>query len=97
MTGLLDGSLDMDTSKIYWVADSGHEWLAVPLCQARKVSGISSYSYMSPAGRIAYLEGDCDAPLFIEQFELDGVKFGAPKIYENQAPCRNYPAYKAGR
>ena len=87
----------MDTKKIYWVADCGHEWLVVPAKQARKISGISSFSYISPAGTIAYLEGDCDAPLFIEQFELDGVEFGTPKVYENKAPCRNYPQYTAGR
>ena len=87
----------MDTSKIYWVADSGHQWLAVPLSQARKISGISTCSYMSPAGTTAYLESDCDAPLFIEQFELDGAEFGTPQVYETKAPCRSYPSYRAGR
>ena len=84
----------MNTKRLYWIADCGHEWLAVPTFMARKVSGISSFSYVSPAGTIAYLEGDCDAALFIEHYELDGAEYGAPKVYENQAPCRNYPRYE---
>jgi len=84
----------MDTKRLYWVADCGHEWLVVPAFLARKISGISSFSYISPAGTTVYLEGDCDAPLFIEQFELDGKELGTPKVYETKAPCRKYPSYQ---
>ena len=95
MTGQLDGSLDMNTKRLYWMADSGHEWLVVPGFMARKVDGISSFSYISPTGTTAYLEGDCDAALFIAHYELDGAELGAPKVYENQAPCRSCPPFKA--
>ncbi len=87
----------MNTKRLFWVADSGHEWLAVPNFMARQVSGISSFSYISPTGDIAYLEGDCDAALFYAHFELDGVELGATKLYERLAPCRNYPSYPAAQ
>lgn len=87
----------MNTKRFYWVADSGHEWLAVPQFMARQVSGISSFSYISPTGTTAYLEGDCDAALFFAHYELDGAELGETKLYETKAPCRNYPRYEVAR
>jgi hypothetical protein len=83
----------MNTKRLYWVADSGHEWLAVPSFMARQIDGISSFSYISPFGDIAYLEGDCDAALLLAHYKLDGAELGATKLYERLAPCRNYPRY----
>lgn len=48
--------------KVLWIADSGHEWLKVPLNSCEGLA-ISSYSYWN--GAYAYLEGDCDAPLWL--------------------------------
>jgi hypothetical protein len=46
---------------------------------------------------IAYLEGDCDAALFFAHYELDGKELGETKLYERQAPCRNYPRYQGAQ
>ena len=87
----------MNTKRLYWVADSGHQWLAVPNFMARQVSGISSCSYISPTGTTAYLEGDCDAALFYAHYKLDGAELGESKLYERFAPCRDYPRYEVAR
>lgn len=87
----------MNTKRLYWVADCGHEWLAVPEFMARQVSGISSFSYISPTGTTVYLEGDCDAALFFAHYELDGKELGETKLYETKAPCRNYPSYQGAQ
>ena len=48
--------------KVTWIADSGHEWLKVPLKSCKGLE-ISSFSYWQ--GAHAYLEGDCDAGLWL--------------------------------
>ena len=86
----------MNTKQLYWVADGGHEWLAVPASLADNVRGISPYSYISPNGRTAYLEGDLDAALFLEHYQLAGLPetaFSATQIWEDDCPVRKYPHY----
>lgn len=48
--------------EVLWIADNGHEWLKVPLASCEGLA-ISRYSYWH--GEYAYLEGDCDAPLWL--------------------------------
>jgi hypothetical protein len=54
-------------TRLYWIADGGHEWLAVPL-QTCKGLDISEYSYRH--GGTAYLEGDCDAGVWFRHYGL---------------------------
>ena len=73
--------------------DPGHGWLAVPLAEIRKLGiadKISSYSYMS--GGMAYLEEDCDAPVFIKAAGLtrDDIR----EVHTNSpAACRSFANY----
>lgn len=84
-------------SQLYWVADPGHEWLVVPLSLARKVPGISSFSYQG--GGKAYLEGDCDAAKFISFYGIDRSTIDMPTEHhynDDEAPCRLLPSYRGG-
>lgn len=49
------------------VCDPGHGWLRVPLqlCEGLDISG---YSYVDTAKGVAWLEEDCDAPLFLRAY-----------------------------
>ena len=94
-------------SRCKWFADSGHEWLQVPILLAREADkadkanggdGISTFSYVK--GSFAYLEGDCDAPLFLTYFgvtdnEAASIHANGVALYTNQAPVRNYRHWKA--
>lgn len=77
-----------------WIADSGHEWLAVPIAMARKVKGISEYSYVNPREGMAYLEGDCDAALFITHYNLTQDDMTVGRYYDGDAPLRNFRRYE---
>lgn len=95
---------DRDTvlSHCKWHADSGHEWLQVPLSAARMADkadkanggdGISTFSYVK--GSFAYLEGDCDAALFIKHLgatnsDAATIEGNGVALYTNLAPLRNY-------
>lgn len=53
--------------------DPGHGWIEVPMSEIRELGiadKISTYSYQSRDGRIAYLEEDCDAGEFINARKL---------------------------
>jgi hypothetical protein len=90
-----------------WLADSGHEWLQVPLKAARWADkadkakggdGISTFSYVK--GNYAYLEGDCDAALFLAYFgatdsDMATIHANGVASYTNLAPVRNYPRWEA--
>lgn len=79
-----------------WAVDAGHEWLAVKkqeLVELGIADKISSYSYEK--GATAYLEGDCDAAVFIDAYTArHGV---APKTregkYWDRQPCRSFASY----
>lgn len=52
--------------------DPGHGWLEVPIKKLRElgiVNCISKYSYYHMEGCKAYLEEDCDAPIFVMEHE----------------------------
>jgi hypothetical protein len=83
--------------KYTFIADPGHAWLAVPLEEIRKLGiadKISACSYMTK--EMAYLEEDCDAPVFIKAAGLtrDDLK----EVHLNhQAPCRSFAGYDPKR
>jgi hypothetical protein len=100
---------DRDTilSRCKWHADSGHEWLQVPLWAAREADkadkasdgdGISTFSYVK--GVLAYLEGDCDAALFLAYLgatdsDAATIEANGVALYSNLAPVRDYPRWEA--
>jgi hypothetical protein len=98
---------DAVLSRCKWFADSGHEWLQVPIFMARKAheadkasggEGISTFSYVM--GTNAYLEGDCDAALFLAYLgatDSDGatIEANGVALYSDLAPVRNYPRWEA--
>jgi hypothetical protein len=98
---------DKVLSRCKWFADSGHEWLQVPLfmaCKAHEADkanggdGISTFSYVK--GTNAYLEGDCDAALFLAYLgatdsDAATIHANGVALYTNLAPVRNYPRWEA--
>lgn len=53
--------------------DPGHGWLEVPVAELKRlgiVGQISRYSYVSRDGKLAYLEEDCDAGVYIRASAL---------------------------
>ena len=99
---------DLILAKCRWIADNGHEWLQVPLFAARVAdqadkanggNGISTFSYIK--GTNAYLEGDCDAALFLTYLgatDCDAwntIHANGVASYSNLAPVRNYPRWEA--
>jgi len=81
-----------------WAVDAGHEWLAVKkqeLVELGIADQISAYSYEK--GTTAYLEGDCDAALFIDAYkQKNGVE---PKTKQGKTwdvqPLRRFARYTA--
>ena len=60
--------------KLVWHTDAGHEWMAVPirtLVEWGIAHDISAYSYWR--GGTAYLEGDCDAGVFLRAAQARGI------------------------
>lgn len=54
-----------------FINDPGHGWLEVPVSELAAYgvsSAVSRYSYVDRKSGYAYLEEDCDAPLFLEAF-----------------------------
>lgn len=103
MDTLLNEVRDEILSRCKWFVDSGHEWLQVPILLAREADkadkanggdGISTFSYVK--GSFAYLEGDCDAALFLTYFgatDCDAwntINANGVASYTNLAPVRNY-------
>lgn len=76
-----------------WELDAGHGWLSVPILMARKVDGISEYSYIGN-GR-AYLEEDCDAPLFFKHYGIDSSSVKNWRHYDGDAPCKKFARFTA--
>ena len=81
-------------------SDPGHAWLEVEFHELHKLgiaNDISTCSYRQ--GDLAYLEEDCDAPLFLRAAGfLDGPRLDYSKInlvesFRENTPVRNYPSY----
>jgi len=84
-----------DKLEFFFHDDGGHAWLEVEL-NSLKVLGIankiSRYSYLRNG--IAYLEEDCDAPIFINELKSRGQNFQIYDNYNPNTPIRNYPRYE---
>lgn len=78
--------------------DPGHGWMAVKVTELNKlglIDKISKYSYLK--GKTAYLEEDCDAPLFLKAKEEAGEKIESSEIrtiHKNETSrIRNYYSF----
>lgn len=74
-------------------ADPGHAWLEVPVAELIELGiadQISPYSKLR--GDTAFLEEDCDAPLFIKAAGLDADSL--VEVYREHQPVRYYPAFR---
>ena len=79
--------------------DPGHGWLICPASLVTSLglaNQISRYSYLSRVSGEAYLEEDCDAPLFLRALKAAGWN---PIIKEVHTPtdakCRALPRFGA--
>ena len=77
--------------------DPGHGWLQVPLIEIARLGigpKISRYSYLK--GDSAYLEEDCDAPMFAKAFERAGGTLEIEAIeHADRCPIRGYGRFRA--
>lgn len=73
--------------------DPGHGWLEVPINTLRdlgfKVTDFTRYSYRSEDFMTAYLEEDCDMPLFLEGCRFEVSLVDAP--FEVRSFIRSLP------
>lgn len=79
----------------HWLIDDRHGWLVVPL-SAVVASGadISRFSFVSPDGRLAYLEEDCDARAFLVAGRIErSIATMWPIKRVKLAQCRRYPSF----
>ena len=74
---------------VRWVVDSGHGWLRVPMESAAGLE-FSEFSYVDPAGRLLYLEEDCDAGVWLKHHGVSGRDFPADVVNGSSA-IRNLP------
>ena len=75
--------------------DPGHGWLAVKVKELFELGiqyDISNHSYVQ--GNTVYLEEDCDAMLFISQYQACyGHQPNLRHSYRERSPVRNYDRY----
>lgn len=85
----------MSEAQAFWITDSGHAWLAVPLDSCRNLE-ISEYSYVDRKAGQAYLEEDCDAGVWItaKGFGRDVVRSWPTDIHNGYCWVRNLPRMK---
>lgn len=81
-----------------WYNDAGHGWLAVPvrvLLDSGVAGQISACSHIDRQTAIAYLEEDCDAPLFLEAMGIASahVKLPEENLDDGQCFIRRLPAF----
>lgn len=78
--------------KYRFISDPGHAWLEVPIYdipdQIR--ARISGYSYFKDG--MAYLEEDCDAPLFLNSISIV-TRPDIEEVYQENTPIRDYPHF----
>lgn len=88
----------MKTLDIKYYNDPGHGWLEVHvnlLKRLKIVELISSCSYLSDGGILAYLEEDCDASILMKAAKEQGFKVNVNPVYENgYSFIRNLPTFK---
>jgi hypothetical protein len=75
--------------------DPAHGWVAVPMqwLEALSIVGeVSAFSYLK--GTTAYLEEDCDAPLFRKAAEKHGFRlFVDYRHTDDRSAIRSYPSF----
>lgn len=78
-----------------YISDPGHGWLEVSMKELRRVgvaNKVSPYSYR--VGHTAYLEEDCDMPLYLRVLEARGEPRPVlVEVYEEDSPIRDYRSY----
>lgn len=79
-------------AKAQWIVDPGHGYLRVPLATCEGLA-ISGYSFVHPAETWAYLEEDCDAPLWLDHHgvSLEGIPV---TVCQRDATCRSYNRFR---
>jgi hypothetical protein len=79
----------------YWLVDERHGWLVVPLSAVMACGAeITRFSYVSPYGRVAYLEEDVDAHTFLAAARIEratAAKWPVKRV--KRAQCRRYPSF----
>lgn len=66
----------MKKKRLVKYSDSGHGWLAVKIADLAKLgikNQITGHSYKY--GKTAYLEEDCDALLYLQKLEKNGIEY----------------------
>lgn len=89
----------MQPTYIFW-SDPGHGWLEVPLDELRALRldrRITRYSYADRDAGRAYLEEDCDAPAFVNEWQKrnPGKRFAdhVREEYREYIWIRHLPRY----
>lgn len=76
-------------------SDPGHGWIAVKKKELEFLGidhMISQYSYTK--GDTVYLEEDCDASIFVDEYrKLFGKSPTYRESYQEHTPIRSYPRY----
>lgn len=81
----------MSATEFYTLhSDPGHAWLEVPLHTCKGLD-ISSFSYTD--GVVAYLEEDCDAPLWMCNYNIPSRRI---QLVHHNDECyvRGLPVYR---
>lgn len=83
-----------------WHRDAGHEWLCVPghelkLMPLSLQKEISNCSYQTQLGSFTYLEGDCDAGIYLDWLKTQGVEIEFTfEDHGDNASLRKLPRFK---
>ena len=84
----------MSKEYVFYI-DPGHAWLEVGMDEIKRLGiedRISRYSYVN--GRFAYLEEDCDAPLFLRAMSDAGMHVECVERHTDcQSQIRGYLPY----
>jgi hypothetical protein len=70
--------------RIKFICDPSHGWGEVPISLINDLGiadKISQYSYIK--GSNAYLEEDCDLPIFLNAYERTGEKVDFEEVFSN--------------
>jgi hypothetical protein len=82
---------------VKWHSDSGHGWLVVcSVEQPLALKFASTYSFIDSKNDLVYLEEDCDAPAYLDFFDLAWMVRGIQSEYvEDRSRIRSLPRGKA--
>ena len=87
----------MDKRVFKFYSDPGHGWLEVDRDDLRELSledSISGFSYQDDSK--VYLEEDCDASLFLREYEAKYGKMSYTPIYRENIFIRDLNSYRRG-